>query len=120
MDNQHGVKPQAQDDKEPIYIGNIGEGDDNADWIKLANGGRGQRQDLAAHHTIMIRHYQERGEHAKAERERELETILIGHGGDGDISLAEHHAIMVRYFDAIGETAMAQRHREKLASLQAP
>lgn len=116
MNSNEDHKKQSTD--EPIYIGNIGEGDENADWIKVANGGRGQRLDLAAHHTIMAPYYLHRGEYEKAQRERDLEAILIGNGADGDISLAEHHSIMIRYFDALGETDLAQRHRNSLAKLQ--
>lgn len=66
------------DDEEAVYIGNIGAGDRQADWIKTADGGAAQRADLAAHHTIMADYYAAQGDTARAEQELHLAAILTG------------------------------------------
>lgn len=48
---------------------NIDEGDINADWIKLVNGGRSRIRELAIHKKLAAQYAKEEGETAEAETE---------------------------------------------------
>lgn len=111
------AKHEEQDDgKKPIYIGNIGAGDFNTDWLKVIAGGKYQRQDLAASHMNMVRYYTEKGEAAKAQHEQKLLDILTS-AGEGETTLVEHCDIMIRYFEAEGDAYGAERMRKMRAHL---
>lgn len=66
-----------------VYIGDISAGD-NGDWIKRARSGQSQREDLAAHHTIMARHYAAQGDSEAAAREAGEAASLLGQRADID------------------------------------
>ena len=44
------------------HIGNIGEGDENADWIKRVRGGASNRNELRAHARLSLQYAEENGD----------------------------------------------------------
>ena len=53
--------------EQPKKIINIDEGDHNADWIKLVNGGKSREQELAIHEELAKQYAAEAGEEASEE-----------------------------------------------------
>lgn len=75
------VQPAPSSEEAPAAaeeIADLGsmEDDARAGWIKSAEWGPSLRVDLAAHHDIMARYYDEMGDILAAERERKLVAIL--------------------------------------------
>ncbi len=55
--------------EQPKKIINIDEGDHNADWIKLVNGGKSREQELAIHEELAKQYAAEAGEEVADETE---------------------------------------------------
>lgn len=53
------------------HIGNIGEGDANADWIKRVRGGASNRNELRAHARLALQYAEENGDALAAQQAQE-------------------------------------------------
>ena len=68
--------------EQPKKIINIDEGDHNADWIKLVNGGKSREQELAIHEELAKQYAAEAGEEASEEAGEEAGEEAVAEAVD--------------------------------------